>query len=77
LLEFAPVSELPEFPVISTSLLMLSFSLEVSPVSWKMRPSSDRSVKLPLCPCRQPRIPFCAFDVLAAPLCGSEPDVLP
>lgn len=59
-------------PVISTSLLTLSFSLEVSPVSWNMRPSSALSVKLPLWPCRQPRTLFCAFDELAAPLCGME-----
>jgi hypothetical protein len=60
-------------PVTSTSLLTLSFSLEVSPVSEKMRPSSAFSVKLPLWPSRQPRIPFCAFELLTAPLCGSAP----
>ena len=32
-LEFELVAELPELPVICTSLLRLSFSLEVSPVS--------------------------------------------
>lgn len=37
-----------------------------------MRPSSALSVKLPLWPCRQPRTLFCAFDELAAPLCGIE-----
>jgi len=68
---FELVSELPTFPVTSTSLLTLSFSLEVSPVSWNMRPSSARSVKLPLWPCRQPRMPLCASELLAAPLCGS------
>lgn len=45
--EFEAVSDEPLLPVISTSLLMLSFSLEVSPVSCRMRPSSARSVKLP------------------------------
>src|SRR5438270_1581524 len=74
--EFAPVSELPVLPVTSTSLLTLSFNLEVSPVSWKMRPSSARRLKLPLWPCRQPRMPFCAFDELTAPLCGSAPVLL-
>src|SRR5438067_1353529 len=46
-LEFEAVSELATSPVISISWFMCSVSLAVSPVSWKMRPSSAFNVKLP------------------------------
>src|SRR5437868_7964821 len=46
-LEFEAVSELATSPVISISWFTCSVSFAVSPVSWKMRPSSAFNVKLP------------------------------
>jgi len=70
-LEFEAVSELAASPVISISWFTCSANFEVSPVSWKMRPSSAFNVKLPLPSCRHPRTPLPAF---AAPAALGSPD---